>query len=328
MSKELPSLLSVTGAIDPSHAIMFSSCDKGVKPLEIKERALTGTLGSYSEIEKIATKEDKGENIDLVSNIQTVDGCFLPLEHNFLHVSGTVKFSNMIDSINCNETQPIKDIQAYYESKEAQSAIDEIAKRTVVQFLKGAPLHRNARSRNIELSITLNNDESDYSTQVNHRTEFDADLGGFNEVALQIAKALKGGIEDILLISYQYKIEVGNGQEVYPSEEFSDGSKKTLFRVQGQQAGMHSQKIGNGLRTIDDWYSDECVPAIPVDPFGPHKKLGKLERSKNNVFSHIDKLINHQPMTSNEHCYLTASLIRGGVYSGPSKKPPKKPSKK
>ncbi|MEI4850471.1 type I-F CRISPR-associated protein Cas7f/Csy3, partial [Klebsiella pneumoniae] len=81
---------------------------------------------------------------------------------------------------------------------------------------------------------------------------------------------------------------IGMGQEVYPSEELvfnkdkGNGEKsKVLYAVDGI-AAMHSQKLGNAIRTIDTWYpefSDAHIGPIAIEPFGAVTNLGKAFRS-------------------------------------------------
>ncbi|MFC4700967.1 type I-F CRISPR-associated protein Cas7f/Csy3 [Glaciecola siphonariae] len=313
---KLPSLFSITGGIDPTHACFFSSesgAPESKIALDVKPRSLVGTKGSYSEIAKLTPDTTPD------SNIQRVDGCFLPIEHEFLHVCGGLKFVNTIDSINSNNPEVIEKTKAYYASQAAQDSIDEIAKRTVVRFLNGSPLFRNARAINIKLIVNYDGDT--FTHDVDHDLSFDDDLPNYAQsLANRISKALKGNIKDLLTLTYEYIVEVGAGQEVYPSEEFAEGEDgKILFRVQKEQAGLHTQKVGNALRTIDTWYEENTSHPIPVDPFGPDKKFGRLNRRSNNVFSHFEKMLSEKELTQHEHCYLTASIIRGGVYSGKGK---------
>lgn len=56
--------------------------------------------------------------------------------------------------------------------------------------------------------------------------------------------------------------QVGQAQEVYPSEELildknnnKNKKSKVLYAVK-DHAAMHSQKIGNALRSIDTWYPE------------------------------------------------------------------------
>jgi len=312
----LPSLLSLTGAIDPSHAAMSGSkgfTDKG-NLIAIQSRTVLGTLGSAAELKKI--KADTAPS----GNPQKVDGCFLRMDQDTLHVEGTVRISNMIDMTNCNDSQVLNKIREYYGDSQNEQYFAEIAYRTLIQFAKGAPLHRNGRSKEIRLRLSC--EESDVSFKVDPRANFKSSLEGFDpdltNIQDKIVKALTGGIDDILLLTYHYQVFLGDGQEVYPSEEFVEGSSdKVLFSLSNGQAGMHTQKIGNGLRAIDTWYEEDTNHNIPVDPFGPDKRFNLLRRGNkaDSVYGHIEKMINDDGLSDAQHCYLIASLIRGGVYS-------------
>ncbi len=76
---------------------------------------------------------------------------------------------------------------------------------------------------------------------------------------------------------------LGAAQEVYPSQELildkgNSKKSKTLYEVQGV-AGIHSQKLGNALRTIDTWHPDVAeLGPIAVEPYGSVTTLGKACR--------------------------------------------------
>ena len=116
---------------------------------------------------------------------------------------------------------------------------------------------------------------------------------------------------------------MGNGQEVYPSQELildkdNSAKSKTLYEVQGM-AGMHSQKIGNALRTIDTWHPDVAeVGPIAVEPYGSVTTLGKACRrptDKLDFYNLLDGwlLKDKSPPTEQQH-FVVATLIRGGVF--------------
>src|SRR5690606_19226259 len=88
--------------------------------------------------------------------------------------------------------------------------------------------------------------------------DFDAGaaLGDRDELAGLVAQGLAG--QRHVLLRVTAFVRLGMGQEVFPSQELvmdrGRGDKsKTLYAVDGV-AAMHSQKIGNALRTVDDWY--------------------------------------------------------------------------
>ena len=334
MSKiKLPSLLSITGAIDPSHAIFFSSPDGLVgrcKPLSLKEITVLGTLSSYGE-------QSKTDSVP-VGNIQKVDSCFLPSEHNYLHVKGNVKFSNQIESINTNAPDFIKGIKEIYKNYSLENNFVDILDRIIIQLLNGSILFRNKYSSAIKLRLSFNNKDLDFVVNQGHKF---ADINGLklnnseiDGIIKSISSSLKGSESDVFLLEYEYVVDMGHGQEVYPSQEFLESKKdnkgKVLFETfyNGERiTGLHSQKVGNALRTIDTWFSEDEVYPIPVDPFGPDKKNGCFRRggNKKSVFDILPKIVeealNEQKIDygSADMHYLIASILRGGVYSGAGK---------
>jgi CRISPR-associated protein Csy3 len=118
-------------------------------------------------------------------------------------------------------------------------------------------------------------------------------------------------------------VKLGQGQEVFPSQELildkgKSDTSKVLYRVK-DMAAMHSQKIGNALRTIDTWYpaADEVGP-IAVEPYGSVTNRGKAYRQpkeKMDFYNLLDNWItkDQAPELEQQH-YVIATLIRGGVF--------------
>jgi CRISPR-associated protein Csy3 len=125
-----------------------------------------------------------------------------------------------------------------------------------------------------------------------------------------------------VLLQVTAYVRVGAGQEVFPSQELildkgrSDKSK-TLYEVDGT-AGLHSQKVGNAIRTIDTWYPevDELGP-IAVEPYGSVTTRGKAYRQPARATTLLPaRQLDHQgqePATEQQH-FVIATLIRGGVF--------------
>ena len=102
------------------------------------------------------------------------------------------------------------------------------------------------------------------------------------------------------------------------------GKSKTLYAV-GDVAAMHSQKIGNALRTIDTWYPGfaEGPGPIAVEPYGSVTSQGcayRQPKQKMDFYSLFDQwaIDDKKPAPDQQH-YVMATLIRGGV-SGASEK--------
>jgi len=141
------------------------------------------------------------------------------------------------------------------------------------------------------------------------------------ELNTLIADGLSGRQHVLLQISAF--VHIGAGQEVFPSQELilerGRGDKsKTLYHV-NNVAAIHSQKIGNALRTIDTWYAgaEENGP-IAVEPYGSVTVQGKAWRQpkdKKDFYTLLDNwlLKDVAPSPAEQH-YVIAVLIRGGVF--------------
>ena len=122
-------------------------------------------------------------------------------------------------------------------------------------------------------------------------------------------------------------VRVGTGQEVFPSQELildkaSTGKSKTLYHVD-DVAAIHSQKIGNAIRTIDTWYDGaQDLGPIAVEPYGSVTTQGKAYRQpkqKLDFYTLLDDwlLKDKVPAVEQQH-FVMAVLIRGGVFGDAS----------
>ena len=97
-----------------------------------------------------------------------------------------------------------------------------------------------------------------------------------------------------------------------------EGKSKFLYQLNGV-AAMHSQKIGNALRTIDTWHPETSdVGAIAVEPYGSVTNRGKAYRQPKDKLDFYNLLDNwvlkgKAPEVDQQH-YVMAMFIRGGVF--------------
>ncbi|MDQ7001647.1 MAG: type I-F CRISPR-associated protein Cas7f/Csy3, partial [Ghiorsea sp.] len=83
---------------------------------------------------------------------------------------------------------------------------------------------------------------------------------------------------------------------------------------------MHSQKIGNAIRSIDTWYPDfeEHQRVISIDPYGAVTNLGRAYRQpkvKKDFFNLFDAFSQGEELSSEEDKhFVMAVLVRGGVF--------------
>jgi CRISPR-associated protein Csy3 len=185
------------------------------------------------------------------------------------------------------------------------------------------------RQEHIEVEVKALNKGEELSwkfdaTNFNIR-KFDSNDDQVTTLADRIAAALSSQ-NDFLMLEITGFAKVGKAQEVYPSEELvlnkgnsKSEKRKVLYDVDGI-AAMHSQKIGNALRTIDTWYPEysELIGPIAVEPYGAVTNMGKAFRTpkdKQDFYTFFDKFAWGEKLDriEDEH-YVMAVLVRGGVF--------------
>ncbi len=131
-----------------------------------------------------------------------------------------------------------------------------------------------------------------------------------------------------MLLQVTAFVRQGAGQEVFPSQELildkgSAGKSKTLYQVNGV-AAIHSQKIGNALRTIDTWYpNSEDLAPIAVEPYGSVTTEGRAYRQpkeRADFYTLLDNwIVRDQAPSAVQQHFVMATLIRGGVFGDAGK---------
>jgi CRISPR-associated protein Csy3 len=207
----------------------------------------------------------------------------------------------------------------------------ELAKRYAVNIANARFLWRNrVGAEDIEVQVKVLNKGAEQSwvfdaTKFN-TWNFNVDDDQVNTLAERMAATLASE-NDFLMLEITCFAKVGKAQEVYPSEELvldkgNSRKSKVLYDIDGI-AAMHSQKIGNALRTIDTWYPEFGDPEksagpIAIEPYGAVTNLGKAFRTpkaKQDFYTFFDKFAwdGKLDRIEDEH-YVMAVLVRGGVF--------------
>jgi CRISPR-associated protein Csy3 len=92
--------------------------------------------------------------------------------------------------------------------------------------------------------------------------------------------------------------------------------KKVLFQLD-KCAAMHDVKIGNAIRTIDNWYKNAKFP-IAIEPYGSVTQMGQAYRkNKDDLYTLMLDWLNEKDNVSDEDKnFVVANFIRGGVFGG------------
>jgi len=305
-------------------------------PLKLQEKSVRGTISNRL---KAAIKNDPLKlNAEVEKpNLQRVDSCALGMEQDTLKLQFTLKILSGVQQPSaCNN----QDFNTTYSTAAtgyiAAEGFTELARRYAINIANGRFLWRNrVGAENIEVHVTCLNSDSEQTwqfdaTQVSTR-HFEIENTAITALAAEIAAALSGK-SDFLLLEINAYAQVGKAQDVYPSEELvldkgNDKGKKSkiLYHV-NDVAAMHSQKIGNALRTIDTWYPDYNevnVGPIAIEPYGAVTNLGTAYRNpkaKADFFTLFDQFALGETLKNkNDEHYVMAVLVRGGVFGASGK---------
>jgi CRISPR-associated protein Csy3 len=300
------------------------------KPISLQHKDVRGTISNR---QKAAIEADplKLDAEIQKPNLQAVDSAALPFGENTLKLVFTLRvLANLAIPSTCNDQayqRALSDkIGQYLETEKCS----ELALRYAHNIASGRFLWRNRLSSEaIEIRVSLMNDAKVNKTWIFDGRQFSLrEFNAKNDVQVeQFAEAIRLGLmgETFNFFKIEAFARLGEGQEVFPSQELvrdtgNDKYKKSKFLYSVQDvAAMHSQKIGNSIRTIDTWYplAAEFGP-IAAEPYGSVTSRGEAYRQpseKMDFYTLLDGWIlkDKVPSIEQQH-FVVACLIRGGVY--------------
>nr|WP_247687441.1 type I-F CRISPR-associated protein Csy3 [Pseudoalteromonas luteoviolacea] len=322
---ELPSLLSFERKLEVSDALMFSGTwqenfneDSTEWPkIVISQRQNRSTQSAHG-----ISDEDKAKPNPASSDS---DDANLPLNADTLKVSFSLRVvGDLGKPFACNAPEFESAIFNKVDEFKSSDGLNTLAFRYAYNIANGRFLWRNrvgAEAISIHVEIaefdqTLIFDAYDFSLKNFEKGANNQALATLTEA---IAKGLAGDDESFALIKVNAYVKLGNGQHVFPSQEMNMNEKrKVLFKLD-DCAAIHNVKVGNALRTIDNWYGKSSQP-IAIEPFGSVTQRGEAYRkNKIDLYTLMVKWVRDENLTIDERAYVTANLIRGGVFSRSSK---------
>ena len=298
-------------------------------PLQLVEKSVRGTISNR---QPVTVMNDPAKLTHLLKNPnpQRVDACALPMGCDTLTLKYTMKVLRGVEQPSaCNDAAFHAKYQETAKAYIAKTSFRELARRYATNLANGRTLWRNRLGAE-QIEVHVSEIEGQTAKNVWTFNAYDFSLrdfenaDGIGELADAIAEALSGK-RDYLILEIKIHALLGEGQEVYPSEElvFDKGKgdqSKILYEVDGV-AAMHSQKLGNAVRTIDTWYPEFAsagVGPIAVEPYGAVTNLGRAFRNpkdKMDFYTLFDRYAQGEALDdeAKEH-YVMAVLVRGGVF--------------
>ena len=340
------SVLAFERKLDPSDALFYAGrWDDRVEEtpwtaIGLREKSVRGTISNRLK----ATDQQDPAKLDASiqsPNLQTVDVATLPNEADTLRVRFTLRvLGGAGEPSACNNADYLARLRETVQHYVEQHGFAELARRYAHNLANGRFLWRNrmgAEQAEVRIRHLVQGQEHacwtfdalSLSLRAIAPPPPPADKA-MAELAGVIAQGLAGSA--FVLLEVTAFARMGDGQQVYPSQELildrgdkQKGQKSTTLYSVGPVAAMHSQKIGNALRTIDTWYPEEGenLGPIAVEPYGSVTSQGKAYRQpkqKVDFYTLLDRWVlkNDPPAIEQQH-YVMANLIRGGVFGDSEK---------
>lgn len=335
MAIKTASVLAFERKLANSDAVMHAgiwqqrSSSGSWQPIAIQSKDVRGTISNRlkNAIQSDPTKLDAEIQ---KANLRRVDVAALPFNSDTLKVSFSLRvLGNLAQPSACNDPDYQAALAAVINGYVNEYRFNELAVRYATNIANGRFLWRNrVGAEAVEVHVKQIKNQSVQSEWV--FADENSGLRSFpkqtTSVLAELAKVIRQGLsgEAYVFLQVEAFTRLGAGQEIFPSQELMlDNSRdnkksKTLYQV-NKVAALHSQKIGNALRTIDTWYpeADELGP-IAVEPYGSVTNRGKAYRKpkdKLDFYTLLDGWVvkGKIPAVEQQH-YVMATLLRGGVF--------------
>jgi CRISPR-associated protein Csy3 len=339
-SLKTASVLAFERKLDPSDALFFAGnwADRNTgqnwPAVSVREKSVRGTISN-----RLKASDQDAAKLDAKiesPNLQTVDVATLPAEADTLKVSFTLRVLGGAGTPSaCNNSDYQRKLLDTVKGYVDTNGFAELASRYAYNIANGRFLWRNRLgAEKIDVQVVhLVDGLSAQSWRFDALTlslrNFDATTEATTPLAKLSTLIANGlGSKNHVLLHVTAFVRIGAGQEVFPSQELIlDKAKttksKTLYQVSGI-AGMHSQKLGNALRSVDTWYPEAAENGpIAVEPYGSVTTQGKAYRQpapKHDFYSLLDSwLIKDVVPAIDQQHFVMATLIRGGVFGDSGK---------
>lgn len=344
------SVLAFERKLDPSDAVFHAgqwddrANARSWAPVTIREKSVRGTISN-----RLKTKDADPAKLDAAiqnPNLQTVDVATLPSDADTLRVRFTLRvLAGAGTPSACNSADYQAKLRSTVKGYVDAHGFTELAQRYAANLANGRFLWRNrVGAESVQVNVDQLKDGKAQKSWSFSALSLDLRaLDAINNEAKELGEIMANGLvgKEHVLLQVTAFVRMGAGQEVFPSQELildkSQSKKsKTLYKIgePGKEvAAMHSQKIGNAIRSIDTWYEgvEEQGP-IAVEPYGSVTTQGKAYRQPNakdetgkpkpklDFYTLLDNwlLKDQVPPVEQQH-FVMAVLVRGGVFGDAGK---------
>lgn len=317
----LPSLLAFERKLEVSDALMHSGNWSDIdtqnwQAIPIIQRQNRSTQSAYG----IDDTKKTEPNPVAADN----DDANLPMNKDTLRVAFTLRvIGNLGKPFACNDRDfqvKITDTINLFKGENG-SGLETLALRYAYNIANARFLWRNrVCADKVEVRVYLRGEGEPLKFDATQFAMNDfaqnADTPDLNRLKDFILEGLSGGDNSFIFLKIESFARLGNGQHVFPSQEMNMGEKKKVLFKLDDCAAIHNVKIGNAIRTIDNWYDNAEFP-IAVEPYGSVTQIGHaFRKSKNDLYTLLCDWLNDKEVSDGNQNFVVANLVRGGLFQG------------
>lgn len=316
----------------------FDETEK-MRPIIVDQTRLRTTRVGYAEMYSSdnLTRKNKDVHALATASIHLIEECYVPFCVDDVYCRFSLRIQpNAFSPEVCVNEETKNVLKQLVDGFHQLNGFHEIAQRVAKNILMGKWLWRNRECRNLTIEVQLANGEEIHLDNANNISWYDEWHGesanALKRLTNYIAAALSDN-EHSYYMDVTAKMHVGWGDELFPSQEFTDEKRdgfpsKQLARAVlnngSQTAAFHSQKIGAALQNIDDWYAENAEYPLRVNEYGSDRlsAIARRHPLNNNDFYQlivraeewIDYMSDHQTIPDDVY-FIVAVLVKGGLFN-------------
>ena len=315
----------------------FSDKQKSLEPVKVFETSVLGTQSQYG-------AKKKGAN-----NPQRIEIAYLPKGCDSLRIvfGLTIARGSNYGMESCNLAPVHARITELHSIYNKHGGYAFLAEKYVNQLANGSFMWRNKYGTGLVVKAELIDEVETQTGKLAAGTVLDLSDSQDKKVLVELVGKALGGDLALFRTTITGEIKLVEEAQVYPSQDMvidadKYGVGRILAKDDDSNALIHSQKIGNALRTIDIWHKDSTIgedTPIPVEPYGTVLRQGgySTRETVNGFYDYLTALVDldseapivkaiseatdfdsltRDPKTlpGEDVHFFMAILIRGGVF--------------
>ncbi len=340
---ELCTQLNYVRSLSPGKAYFYYLEGENKRPIQVDKTRIRAPKSGYAEgfLDNEFTPKELAPQDLSYSNPQYIEECYSPPGVETVYCKFSLRINaNSLEPEVCSQDDTRKTLKALAHQYKTLGGYSELAKRFAKNILMGTWLWRNRGCRSLLIQVTTSDSQdlvSDNASRLTWQGQWDLEtLNSLECLSVFLEKALTDPT-DIYYLDVIATLGIGEGEELYPSQEFLDKKDDTVPSKQlaksklngcDETIAFHAQKIGAALQTIDDWWHPDADKPLRVNEYGADRKyvIARRHPQNGNDFfqlvrraeEYIEFMETNNTIPDDVH-YIMSVLVKANLFNNRSK---------